>query len=200
MTGSFFSQALELILQAGFGLLTGALLLRFVLPLVGVSFSHPFGRFVLALTNWLVLPVRRLVFRVLPRGAGGSRFDWATLLCAYASEFVLAWLVRLVYGMLATTPKALGLVAGLAVIGLVRTAIVGLFVAVLLQAIISWVNPRADAMDLLDPLTRPFLKPIRRVLPLLGGIDLSPLVLCVVLQIMLLGVTYLQAAWVLFIR
>jgi YggT family protein len=52
----------------------------------------------------------------------------------------------------------------------------------------------------LDPLTRPFLKPIRRVLPLLGGIDLSPLVLCVVLQIMLLGVTYLQAAWVLFIR
>jgi YggT family protein len=198
MTG-FFSSAAAIVLHAAFGLLTGALLLRLYLPLVGVSFAHPFGRFVLALTNWIVLPVRKLVFRILPKGkSGGARssaFDWASVLCAYASEFVQAWLVRLVFGRIITTPEGLGMVAGLALLGLVRTALVGLFVLILVQAVISWVNPRSEVMGVVDPLTRPILRPLRRIVPLVGGIDLSPLVACVVLQIALLAIDFSQAAW-----
>jgi YggT family protein len=192
---ALLSQAAELILSAGFGLLTGALLLRFFLPLLRVSFSHPFGRLVLGLTNWLVLPLRKLVFRFTPRSAQGSRFDWATLLCAFASEYALAWLVRLVHGVLALTPSQLGLIAGLAVLGVVRAGVIGLFIAVLVQAIVSWVNPRSDAMDLLTPITQPFLRPIRRFVPLVGGFDLSPVVLCVVLQVVLLTLGYANVAW-----
>jgi YggT family protein len=56
----------------------------------------------------------------------------------------------------------------------------------LVQAVLSWVNPQAPIAPVIDLLTRPFLAPVRRFVPLIGGVDLSPLVLIVVAQALLM--------------
>jgi YggT family protein len=68
---------------------------------------------------------------------------------------------------------------------LFRWLLVMLMVMTILQAILSWVNPYAPIAPALEQLTRPFLDPIRRILPLFGGVDLSPLVLLLVVQFLM---------------
>ncbi|MNC91389.1 YGGT family protein [compost metagenome] len=64
----------------------------------------------------------------------------------------------------------------------------------IVQAVLSWVNPYSPVQPLFDAMTRPFLRPIRRVVPLLGSVDLSPLVLLLLLQIALIALAHLRAA------
>ena len=59
----------------------------------------------------------------------------------------------------------------------------------ILMALLSWLNPRSPAMPILYQLTAPFLNPLRRVIPNLGGIDLSPILLFVIVQVLLMIVT-----------
>ncbi|GAB3244123.1 YggT family protein [Chitinimonas naiadis] len=159
------------------------LLLRFYLQVARAPFGHPLAQFTVKLTNFIVMPVRR----VIPSVAG---YDTATLLLAWLG----ALLMHLILLLLAPYPfdlsnpsTTLGLMA-LAVLELMKLTLYLMFGAILVQAVLSWVNPYNPLAPLLDKLTRPFLNPIRKLLPAIGGIDLSPFVLLLVLQMVLMFV------------
>lgn len=159
------------------------LLLRFYLQVARAPFGHPLAQFTVKLTNFVVQPVRRIVPSV------GS-YDTATILLAW----LFALLMHLVLLMLTPLPlvlasptTVLGLM-GLALLEVMKLSLYLLFGAVLVQAVLSWVSPYNPLTPLLDKLTRPYLGPIRRLLPNMGGIDLSPLVLILLLQMIQLFV------------
>jgi YggT family protein len=172
-------RALGYLIDVVFGLFTYALLLRFVMQLLRAPFRNPVGQAVIALTDWIVKPLRR----VLP---GFRGIDWASLVATYL--FQILWL--LAYFLLFGTPFAWtgGGIAYLlvaAIIALFKASLWLLIIVVLAQAILSWVAPDGPAAGLLNALTFPFLRPIRRVLPPIGGtLDLSPLVVIVIAQLL----------------
>jgi YggT family protein len=180
-------QIVSLLLEVVAGVLSGACLLRLYMQYQRIPMSarsgNPLGRFVFALTDWIVLPLRR----VLP--AIGA-LDTASLAAAFLlqlAEFGILWLLAGAAGGLAAVPI-------LALFGLVRMAISGLTGAVIVYAILSWVQTNSVIADVLERLVAPLLQPIRRVLPLVGGVDLSPLALLVILQIAAIVLGSLQAA------
>jgi len=65
---------------------------------------------------------------------------------------------------------------------------------VIIQVVFSWLNPYTPAAPVLNALTRPFLRPLRRFVPAVGNFDLTPLVLVVVVQVVLIGVWHLRPA------
>ncbi|MEO5670181.1 MAG: YggT family protein [Ramlibacter sp.] len=176
-------QIVSFLLDVAAGLLGGACLLRLYMQYQRVSFKNPVGRFVFALTDWLVLPLRRVLPAV-------GRWDTASLVGAFLIElaqFGLLWLLLGGAGSLALLPL-------LAVFGLARLVISGLTGLVIVYAILSWVQSESPIYDVLDRLCEPLLRPWRKLIPLVGGIDLSPLVLLVVLQVLAILLAYLQSA------
>ena len=169
-------QITSLLLEVAAGLLAGTCLLRLYMQYQRIPMSsrsgNPMGKFIFALTDWLVLPLRRIVPAV-------GRWDLSSLVAAYLVqlvEFLILWAISGMGGSLLT-------VAALAAFGLVRMAISGCTGLVIVYAILSWVQTQSTIADLLERLVMPVLTPIRRVVPLAGGIDLSPLVLLLLLQI-----------------
>ncbi|MCL4761488.1 MAG: YggT family protein [Burkholderiales bacterium] len=183
-------QAVKLILDVAFGIVVYSLLIRFLMQLLHAPFRNPIGQAVMALTDWLVKPLRR----VLP-GYGG--IDWATLLAAYVLQ--IAWLLALyaLFGRgFAMGGAGIADLAAAAALELVKTAIWILIVVVIVQAVLSWVAPDGPLAGLLNAMTFPFLRPLRRYIPPLGGaLDLTPLILIVLLQLVLiLPVGWLERA------
>lgn len=145
------------------------------------------GPFVIAVTDWLVKPVRR----VLPRSWAQANVDWGSLLAAVVLALIHA---ALVYGlsawMMAGGHRLDGLsIPWMALQFLLRTVLQGLMLLLLLYAILSWVQPFSPVIGTLGRLLDPLLAPVRRVVPRVGGVDLSVLVLLVLLQVglMLIG-------------
>jgi YggT family protein len=180
-------QIISLLLEVAAGLIAGTCLLRLYMQYQRIPMSirsgNPLARFIFALTDWLVLPLRR----VLP---AAGRVDTASLVGAFLIElvqFVVLWAIT---GMGASVASLLVLAA----FGLVRMAISGLTGLVIIYAILSWVQTQSVAADFLERLVMPVLSPIRRVVPLVGGIDLSPLVLLLILQVAGIVLGNVQAA------
>lgn len=181
---------LSFVLETIFFFLIAASLLRAWMNWLRIGMAVQPGRFVMALTDWLVKPLRR----GLPRTLSQSRVDWASVLAAALLALVYAVLAMLVFGMLTGTPGLaagwgpaawLGLLA-FAIKMLIRVLLQTLFILVLGFAILSWVQPGSPAYALMGRLTEPVLAPLRRVVPTIGGVDLSALVLLLLLQIGLL--------------
>ncbi len=158
---------------------TLALLVRFVMQWVRAPFRNPLGQFIVAVTDWMVRPVRRLV-------PGMFGLDMASLL--------LAWLWQIAYHgialgfsgvLIAVSLEPTLIVMVLALLELLKVALYLLMGAVLISAIFSWVNPYAPMAEIFNTLTRPLLRPFRRLIPPVGGVDLSPLALLLLLQIAL---------------
>jgi YggT family protein len=180
-------QITALLLEVAAGLLSGACLLRLYMQYQRIPLSarsgNPIGRFIFALTDWLVLPLRR----VIP--AWGA-WDMASLTGAFLiqlARFLVLWVLS---GM-AESPL---LIFFDAIFGLVRMTLSGLTGLVIAYAVLSWVQTRSPVSELLERLVMPILNPIRRVVPLVGGVDLSPLVLLVLLQIAAIVLGPIQAA------
>ena len=150
------------------------LLARFHFQWLRVGFRNPLGEFILATTSWIALPARR----VIPGLAG---LDLATLLAAWLLRGLGLWALTALVG---AEPSALA-IAAVALVDLMRFSVYLLIFAVFLLAILSWVNPHAPVAPVFDAIARPFLRPIRRILPPLGGVDLSPLVLLLLLWVAL---------------
>ena len=180
-------QIISLLLNAVIGLLGGACLLRLYMQHQRVPFGNPLGRFVFATTDWLVLPLRR----VLP---ALGRWDTASLVGVWLLELLE---VVVLWGLTGASSGA-GLLPVLAVFGVLRLVISALTVLVIVSALLSWVQAAQHnssiTADLLDRLAAPLLRPFRRVLPLVGGIDLSPLALLLVLQIAGIVLAAVQAS------
>lgn len=159
------------------------LLLRFHFQWLRVGFRNPFGEFILATTGWIALPARRLI-------PGYAGLDLATLLSAWLLQSLGLWLHTALVG---AEPSALA-IAGVALTDLLRFSVYILFFAVFAQAILSWVNPEAPVGLVFQSLTRPFLRPLRRFVPLVGRVDLSPLVLLMILWVLLILIDGLARA------
>lgn len=182
---------LGFLLETAFFVLIAAALLRAWMNWLRVSMLAQPGSFVMALTDWLVKPLRR----ALPQRLLKARVDWASLIAAalMALGYALLWWV--LFSVLTGMPTAglsLASVIFLPVVALkmlIRVALQTLFMLVLGYAVLSWVQPGSMAYGLLARLTEPLLAPFRRVIPAVGGVDLSALVLMLVLQIglMILG-------------
>ena len=180
-------QIVSLLLEVVFGILSGVCLLRLYMQYQRIPMSarsgNPLGRFVFALTDWIVLPLRR----VLP---SMGALDTASLVAAFLlqlAQFGLLWLLAGGTGGFFAVPI-------LAAFGLMRMAISGMTGAIIVYAVLSWIQTHSPMADILERLVAPLLMPIRRFLPLVGGIDLSPLVLLVILQIAAIVLGNLQAA------
>jgi YggT family protein len=176
-----FLQITSFLLDVAAGLLGGACLLRLYMQYQRIPFGNPVGRFVFALTDWIVLPLRR----ILP---GYKRVDLSSLIAAYLIELAQYGLLALMIG------RGFGAVPALALFGVIRLAISGVIGLVIVYAILSWVQADSPIVDVIDRLTAPMLRPFRRVIPLVGGFDLSPLALLVVLQVLVIIVANLQEA------
>lgn len=180
-------QITSLLLEVAAGLLSGVCLLRLYMQYQRIPMSarsgNPMGKFIFALTDWLVLPLRKVIPAV-------GRWDMASLVAAFLvqlAQFLILWLLN---GLGASVLSVLVY----AVFGLVRMAISGLTGLVIVYAVLSWVQTQSPLADLLERLVMPVLAPIRRVLPLVGGVDLSPLALLVLLQIAGIVLGHVQAA------
>lgn len=180
-------QIISLLLEVVTGVVGGACLLRLYMqhqriPMTARS-GNPLGRFVFVLTDWLVLPLRRLVPAV-------GRWDTASLLGVFLIElaqFSLLW----AFTSFGASYRS---VLILATFGVVRLAISGLTGLVIVYAILSWLQGHSLMADIIDRLVAPALAPIRRFIPLVGGVDLSPLVLLVLLQVAAIVLGSLQAS------
>ena len=175
------NQALIFLLETFLGLFSLALLMRFYLQAVRAPVRNPLSQFLAALTDFIVRPTRRVV-------PGLWGYDLSTLLLAWITEMLM------VSGVLALKGYQFGPGVGAAVIGLMLLAALNLLklfiyilmVAVFAQAILSFVAPRGPATAVLASLTRPFLSVFQRRVPPVGGVDLSPLFVLVICQIMLI--------------
>jgi len=173
-------QAIVFLLDAVASFFATLFLLRFMMQAMRVSFAGQIGDFVVKLTNWAVKPLRR----VIP-GLGG--FDWASLIAALAIELLFAGII---VGAMSHFGEADGLSVALTILmmagrSLLRLAVYILIGALILQAVLSWINPYSPLAAPAHQLTRPMLDPIRRIIPTISGIDLSPLVAILLLQTLL---------------
>lgn len=164
-------------------LLVGAALLRAWMNHLRINMSGQPGRFAMALTHWLVGPLRKL----LPRPMVQSSLDWGSLMAAMLLGIAYGGLWLMLQMALSPTHispasmlLAIPLLAGKL---LIRVLLQGLMVLLFVYAVLSWVQPMSALMGTLDRLCRPILAPIRRVVPQIGGVDLSVLILIVLLQV-----------------
>ncbi|KQQ47341.1 hypothetical protein ASF61_01435 [Duganella sp. Leaf126] len=159
-------------------LLGSALLLRFWMQAIRVRPPAQVAQFTFQLSDWLVRPLRRVV-----PGMGG--YDWASLIGAFlvvllaTSVFFLAgWGVQLV--LLAAFERFLSWI------------LYGFMALLVIEVIFSWINPHAPLAPFVRALNEPLLRPIRKVVPPIGNLDLSVLVALILLQIaqLLLGLAF----------
>jgi YggT family protein len=144
--------------------------------------GNPIGPFIFAMTDWVVMPLRR----VLPKLAALDVASLVAALLLQLAQYGVLWLLQ-------GAAQSVALVATLAVFGLLRVAISGLTGLVMIYALLSWVQARSPVSDLLDRLVTPLLSPIRKHLPLMGGVDLSPLALLLLLQVLAMLIGGLQS-------
>lgn len=167
--------ALVFIINTVFGLYTGAVLLRFLMQQVRANFYNPFSQAVMRLTNPLLLPLRRVI-------PPWRRIDLAALVLAVVLQAANVTLVI----ALADAPllSAWGYLIYWTVLKLVFVLVNLYFFSVLMEALMSWFSQGRSQLDgLLRPLNAPLLRPARRILPPTSGLDFSPLLVMLLLQV-----------------
>ncbi|KWR87621.1 YggT family protein [Cupriavidus sp. IDO] len=177
-----FTEIALFLLDTVFTLFGMALLLRVWMQLTRLPTRNPVSQGVFQVTDWLVRPLRR----VIP-GLGGV--DWATVVGAWLTAVVFLLVVMALTGV-----DLLGALPAMLLVGvlyLLKWGISLVMWVTLLMAILSWVNPHSPVTPAINHLTAPLLRPIQRVIPRLGGFDISPLVLFVIAQILLMVIARL---------
>lgn len=180
---SMLYQIVSFLLEVVASLLCTAFLLRIYMQWQRISFNNPVGKLVFALSDWIVFPLRR----VLP---ALGRLDSASLVAALLVElthYLLLWL-------LAGGGNNVLWILWLALFGLLRLTLTGMMGLLIVYVVLSWVQTQSVLSDVIQRLAEPLLRPFRRVLPQLGGLDLSALVVLVLLQIGLMVLAYAQAS------
>ena len=162
------ANALEFLCDTLLGLLSILFLLRCYLQLTGAPFHNPFSQSVIALTNFAVRRVRRIIPAI-------GWLDTASLLLAFLTQLILQLIILWLrdFPLLVADPQVFIALFGLAGIGIIKLTLYLLLYAVIIQAVLSWINPHTPLTSVLDSLTRPILRPLRRYLPATAGIDLG---------------------------
>ncbi len=179
------AQILGLLLGTAADILAVAFLVRVWMQWARAPFRNPIGEFVLAATNWAVLPLRRFI-----PGLFGA--DLASVLAAWLVQIIFLGIMAGLTGLVLLTPGAVLGVAWMAALAVIRMFIYLLMGVVIIAALLSWINPYSPFLTLFDGLARPLLGPVRRRMPAMGGVDFSPLVVILLLQVALIVLANLQ--------
>lgn len=175
------SDALTFLLTTLGNLFAIAVLLRFSMQLARVSFKNPFAQFIVALTDFAVKPLRRAV-------PGLFGMDMASLLLAWLVEFLVVagsyWLDGFPFGL--AGGGVWGLMLGLSIVRLVSLAVYLVIGLTLIRAVLSWMNNFSPLTPVVIELTEPFLRPLRRVIPTVANVDLTPIALFLICQLVLM--------------
>ena len=180
------TDAIRLVLDALFHIFILAVLVRFWMQAFRAPTRNPIAQFSMALTDFAVKPLRRVI-------PGLLNLDWASLVVAWVAELVLQVLLVLVAGA-PLTGEMLPVLLFLALVKLIRLSIYVFMGAVILQAVLSWVAQNHPMEPFFNALTRPFLQPFRRAIPPIGGVDITPVLVLIAFQLVLmLPVAWLEA-------
>ena len=177
--------ALLFLVHTLLSLLSALCLLRFYFQLCKVSFQNPAAEWVLVLSQFAVKPTRRILS--VFKNFGLSRVDLSTLLLTYLSQLTLfsltLWLKD--FPLIVAGSQIWPSLLGLAMLGVVNISLTIFLYAVLLQAVLSWLNPLTALAPLLDSLTAPILTKMRLFIRPIGHIDISPLIFVIGAQLVL---------------
>jgi YggT family protein len=173
--------ALKFLIQTLGNLFVVAVLLRFMMQLFRVPFRNPFAQFIVAITDFAVKPLRRVV-------PGLFGLDWACLVLALVLEFVVVIAVYWLDGFpfVLAGAKVWPVMLGLAAVRLLSLTVYMIIGLTLVRAVLSWVNSNTPLMPVVYELTEPFLRPLRRIVPMVANVDLTPLVLFILCELVLM--------------
>ena len=174
MSGNYVTDPVGFLIEILFGLLVLAVMLRFLLQLVQANPYNQIAQTLVRITQPVLAPVRRL----LP---SGRRVDTASIVLMVVLQFVSLALLMLIAGR-GLNPAFLLVLSVAELINLLLN--VFLF-AIIIRVILSWVNPGAQhpGIELIDNITEPVMAPARRLIPAMGGLDLSPIAVIIGIQL-----------------
>lgn len=176
MDNPYLSTASTFLIDTVFGLYILLVLLRFLLQLARADFYNPICQFLVKATNPPLRPLRRLI-------PGLWKIDFASIVLLLALQMLSVWLIHLANGR-TVSPEGLFVLSAAELLALTLNTFL---IAILVQVILSWVGPgirHNPASSILYSLTEPVLQPARRLLPAMSGIDFSPLLVLVVIQLL----------------
>jgi YggT family protein len=181
------AQAIAVVLDTIFDLVILAALVRFWMQVMRAPARNPIAQFSMAITDFAVKPMRRVV-------PGLFRLDIASFLVAWILELILQALLMLLFGASPfENPGVFPPLVFLSFVLLLRLSIYVFMAAVIIQAVLTWVSAHNPFAPFFEALTRPFLRPVQRVIPPIGGMDISPLFVFIVFQLLLmLPVAFLE--------
>lgn len=175
-----FANAIIFLVKTILSLLTLAFLLRFYFQLTRVSFSHPLSQTIVQVTNFAVKPIRKII----PSAFG---MDLSTLLLAVLAQFLMTFITLLLqdFPLWIAGDHIWLIMLGLAGLGVISMSVSIFMIAVLLQAVLSWVNPHTPIAPILHQISSPILNRLRRMVQPIGMLDLSALVFIITAQLIL---------------
>ena len=182
-----FSEIIHYLVQTALGLFLFAVLLRLMLQLTRADFYNPVSQFVVRVTNPVLLPLRRLIPAI-------GRLDTASVVLAVGVQTIA---IMASLALMGYRPANLLVLLVWSLIGVASLVADLFFFAILGLIIFSWIAPNSHhpALALLHQLTEPVMGPFRRLLPAIGGLDLSPILVFVVINVLgkLLSALAMQA-------
>ena len=184
--GSYIADALTFLIKNVFELYILAVMLRFLLQLFRADFYNPISQFLIKITTPVLRPLRRWI-------PGFAGIDVAALALMAILQFIEIALIAAANGYI---PGIGGLLI-VSIASLLQLLIYVFIVAILIQVVLSWIAPDTynPMTSILRSLCGPLLRPVRHRLPSLGGLDLSPLVVLIVLQLILMLFVAPLADW-----
>lgn len=171
------TNALSYLIGTLIDLYVAAVLLRLLLQWVRADFYNPLCQFLVKVTNPVLVPLRRVIPSI-------RRLDTASIVLMLALEIISVWIISLIGSNAMTFQQIIAFSA----IKLVMTLLVTYFFLIIVAVIVSWIGQRMHhpAIPLVYQLTEPVLKPFRRIIPPIAGIDLSPLFALIAIRFLIL--------------
>ena len=175
------NQILIFLLDTILGLFSLALLLRFYFQLLRVPYYNPVSQFLIAVTDFIVRPARRFI-------PGWAGIDLSTLMLAWLLECIVVTVMYVMqgYDLEANIITSSGVIGLLGIVEIIKTTLYIVLVMIIVQAVLSWVNPNSPLAPLLNSFTRPFLAVFRKHIPPIANVDLSPLFVLILIQVLLM--------------
>ncbi len=175
MQGSYFTNPIEFLLTTLLSLYIIAVMLRFLLGVVRADFYNPVSQFLVKITSPLLIPLRKII-------PSYRQYDLSAIVLMLILQIISIYVTLL----LREIPIAPHLIALLAIAKLITQAINVFIFAIIIQIILSWVNPGTSnpVTSLLYSLTTPVLRPFQRLLPAMSGIDLTPMFALIALHVL----------------
>lgn len=175
------NQILIFLLDTILGLFSLALLLRFYFQLLRVPYYNSISQFLIAATDFVVRPARRFI-------PGWAGIDLSTLILAWLMECVIVTSVYMVqgYDFSVNIGASSGVMGLLGIVEIIKVTLYIVLIMIIMQAVLSWVNPHSPLAPLLDSFTRPFLAVFRKRIPPIAYVDLSPLFVLILIQVLLM--------------